>query len=616
MSITLTKTSLAVVIAVGLVGCNENNDPIVEPAKPLISQIISPSTIVVGQLASFVVKGQNLTSNNVSISSSDCTNLTISTHTASQINFACMPTLQGTQNVIVKNSAGVTLLTQNVAVACPVGQLANNHQCFTPLPAWVIQPSSGFLLNAAYCGDCVVGTNSYSYNWGDGTPTQSGTWQKQHHISNSHTYATAGTYTVKLTLIDAINSQASQQKTVIVSAKGVISVLPTPAMAGDSISFLVTNVLDDIKSVVWTIGSSITSVIKAIGEALTSVFSAGEQAVQAELKDSQGRTVNTLHSTLAVQALCGLGQVAQNYVCIDVPLTVTSVSPNTLTQNQKTKITLVGTNLPATAMFTLQNSVCEAPIEQSATSISQYKSDVEAGKVTFAVTVNPVVLATGLLNDTGITQCANDTTVFSDCSAANLGGWFGLNQDGQTGRDVLAGAGQLTKVGGGDAGFDFTKISATGQKLPANALAWSCVLDNHTGLMWEVKTNDGGLHDTTKTYTWYNSDATTNGGFEGYVNDGNNTQAFTKAVNAQGLCGYTDWYVPDHDELKSLVNYGKFNPSIDTNFFPNTQSNWYWSSSPVASGGGDAWGVDFGGGGGGGDAKANSFFVRLVRASQ
>ena len=123
MSITLTKTSLAVVIAVGLVGCNENNDPIVEPAKPLISQIISPSTIVVGQLASFVVKGQNLTSNNVSISSSDCTNLTISTHTASQINFACMPTLQGTQNVIVKNSAGVTLLTQNVAVACPVAHL-------------------------------------------------------------------------------------------------------------------------------------------------------------------------------------------------------------------------------------------------------------------------------------------------------------------------------------------------------------------------------------------------------------------------------------------------------------------------------------------------------------
>ena len=36
-------------------------------------------------------------------------------------------------------------------------------------------------------------------------------------------------------------------------------------------------------------------------------------------------------------------------------------------------------------------------------------------------------------------------------------------QDGDFGRDALARAGQLTKIGGGEAGFDFTKISNSGQ---------------------------------------------------------------------------------------------------------------------------------------------------------
>lgn len=290
---------------------------------------------------------------------------------------------------------------------------------------------------------------------------------------------------------------------------------------------------------------------------------------------------NAMTST-STKVICGVGQTQQKQACVDVPLTVLTVSPNLITHKQKTKITVLGKNLPSTAIFSLQNSVCESPIEQSATGFSQwctpqqvgsvkltvkYKKDVEAGKVMFSITVDPEILVTGLLNDTGISQCANDSTLFADCSAANLGGWFGLNQDGQTGRDVLAAKGKLTKVGGGDAGFDFTKISATGQKLPANALVWSCVLDNHTGLLWEVKTIDGGLHDTTKTYTWYNSDANTNGGTVGYENGGNNTQAFTQMVNQQGLCGYKDWYLPDYDELKSIINYGKFNPAIDTNYF-------------------------------------------------
>ncbi|WP_297927272.1 DUF1566 domain-containing protein, partial [uncultured Agitococcus sp.] len=232
------------------------------------------------------------------------------------------------------------------------------------------------------------------------------------------------------------------------------------------------------------------------------------------------------------------------------------------------------------------------------------------------VTAATQTAATGLLNDTGITACSDQSTLFADCTAATMGGWFGLNQDAQLGRDALAAKGQLSKVGGGDAGFDFTKISATGAALPANATAWSCVQDNHTGLMWEVKTDDGGLRDKDNRYTWYNTNSSTNGGFEGYVNNGNNTQAFAQAVNAQGLCGHNNWRLPSKEELRSIVNYGKFNPAIDSAYFPNTQSDWYWSSSPVAYYSGSAWIVFFNGGSGSYNVKYAFHYVRLVRASQ
>lgn len=237
------------------------------------------------------------------------------------------------------------------------------------------------------------------------------------------------------------------------------------------------------------------------------------------------------------------------------------------------------------------------------------------------------------LNDTGITQCAKFYTVLTDCSVTNLGDWFGLYQDGETGRDFLAVNLQLNKVGSGDAGFDFTKISAAGQKLPANAIEWSCVLDNHTGLMWEVKTDDGGLHDKDNTYQWYNQDTSTNGGTEGYINKGKNTQAFSRAINSQALCGYTDWRLPKKQELQSVVNYGKYNPTIDNTYFPNTASvdfdklnssidnayspnTAYWSSSPFAADSNYVWIVLFINGSLSVNAKDSDNYVRLVRSEQ
>ncbi len=250
-------------------------------------------------------------------------------------------------------------------------------------------------------------------------------------------------------------------------------------------------------------------------------------------------------------------------------------------------------------------------------------------------------VATGRLNDTGITFCANNDTILADCAPATLGLWATLTQDAQRGRDALASQGALAKAGAGNAGFDYTKIGANGEKLPANATVWNCVLDNHTGLMWEVKTADGGLRDWRHRYTWYNPDAAVNGGNAGYQDAhdlnaevaagstcGNtltqcNTRAFAAKVNETGLCGHKDWQVPDQDQLLSLPDYGRSQPAIDTAYFPNTAYSCddgycgaYWSSSSVAGYGGYAWDVPFGYGDGYYDSKYLDHYVRLVRARQ
>lgn len=102
----------------------------------------------------------------------------------------------------------------------------------------------------------------------------------------------------------------------------------------------------------------------------------------------------------------------------------------------------------------------------------------------------------------------------------------------------------LLKSGRGKAGFDFTRLNANGDEQDGSADSWSCVRDNVTGLVWEVKADDGSFQDGGFTYSWYSEEV--NGGFEGDETGANatclltncNTSAYVAAVNAQGLCGF------------------------------------------------------------------------------
>jgi PKD repeat protein len=218
------------------------------------------------------------------------------------------------------------------------------------------------------------------------------------------------------------------------------------------------------------------------------------------------------------------------------------------------------------------------------------------------------------LNDTGITLCGDAASNGLPCPVAGFPG-----QDAESGRDVTQ-----DDDSDGHAGFSFTKLDANGNPLGASAASWSCVRDNVTGLIWEVKTDDGGLRDKDWTYSWYNPDAGTNGGSAGYPDYGNNcfnqarcdTDKFVADVNAQGLCGAGNWRLPDPRELMSIVSNDRYNPSIDTAYFPNTPSSWFWSSSPYARYSSYAWIANFYNGYVDYGTKDYDGHVRLVRGGQ
>jgi hypothetical protein len=127
--------------------------------------------------------------------------------------------------------------------------------------------------------------------------------------------------------------------------------------------------------------------------------------------------------------------------------------------------------------------------------------------------------------------------------------------------------------------YRFTKLGSDGQILPEEASQWVAVQDNESGLIWEIKTNDGGLQDSKQTFSWYDP----NGKIVGEKNGGQcegcrcDTAAYVEAINKMQLAGYKDWRVPSLDEFKSLV---KDQSGVDRRYFPNLQPTWYYSSTP------------------------------------
>lgn len=117
------------------------------------------------------------------------------------------------------------------------------------------------------------------------------------------------------------------------------------------------------------------------------------------------------------------------------------------------------------------------------------------------------------------------------------------------------------------------------------SILWPITRDNNTGLMWALKTqDDGSTHDTSMIYTWQEANA------------------LLDEINSQAYCGFTDWRIPNVQELSCLFTCDSSKNKLQLQYFPNTSPAEYWTSAvldnystpfePDLS----VWRVDFAGG--------------------
>ena len=169
-------------------------------------------------------------------------------------------------------------------------------------------------------------------------------------------------------------------------------------------------------------------------------------------------------------------------------------------------------------------------------------------------------------NDTGIDYIGEALSgSATDCAAITDASAIAGEQDCHHGRDS---SDSITKTGAGVAAFDFTKIGSDGSVLANQTMPWaadgdeslgtiwSCVLDNTTGLLWQVGEPSPTPHQ------WDEADDEAG------------------SANFADLCGKDDWRLPTIAELHD-ISYMNESASvfIDTDYFANTLADYsYWSA--------------------------------------
>lgn len=125
------------------------------------------------------------------------------------------------------------------------------------------------------------------------------------------------------------------------------------------------------------------------------------------------------------------------------------------------------------------------------------------------------------------------------------------------------------------------------------------VKDEVTGLMWKQCVEGAGDVGCSvgepQTLTW--------------------NSALARARDSR-FAGYSDWRLPDQNELLSLLQRRCHGLDIDGAIFPRTPAARFWSSNPAAYYPGSAWTVHFGNGDLGYGIKDDSAYVRLVRDAE
>lgn len=116
------------------------------------------------------------------------------------------------------------------------------------------------------------------------------------------------------------------------------------------------------------------------------------------------------------------------------------------------------------------------------------------------------------------------------------------------------------------------------------------IVDALTGLEWEKKTDDGGIHDKDDGHAWSATSMTSPAA------DGPVFTTFLASLNGSCFAGHCDWRLPTRAELETILSQSHpcaENPCIPPVFGP-TNGYLYWAATGVPGLPDFAWTVHFG----------------------
>ncbi len=128
------------------------------------------------------------------------------------------------------------------------------------------------------------------------------------------------------------------------------------------------------------------------------------------------------------------------------------------------------------------------------------------------------------------------------------------------------------------------------------------VRDNATGLEWQ--------DNETVAKRWLTKENYDAGNYEDTLGETATTYCANLPLDGGG------WRLPMIEELETLVDGGKYNPSVTENVFQDIIPGYYWSSTTAANNTSYAWSVHFNSGDSDNRSKRFSNYVRCVRGGQ
>ncbi len=100
--------------------------------------------------------------------------------------------------------------------------------------------------------------------------------------------------------------------------------------------------------------------------------------------------------------------------------------------------------------------------------------------------------------------------------------------------------------------------------------------DKVTGLMWQ-RCPIGTGYSNSGTPTTYTDDLCTN---ENTLLSWSEALKAAQTANANLVGGYSDWRLPNVQELRSIIERRNYDPAINPVVFPSYNSSAFWSSTP------------------------------------